>query len=546
MTDGRTVECDLVITGGTIVDGTGAAARPGDVGVTGDRIQAVTDAGGLTAPRVIDAAGLVVCPGFIDLHSHADFSIAGHPGADTALAQGVTTLLTGNCGWSPFPLADPDALPRATEFLQPELDWDWTDAAGYAAAVDATEPAVNIALQVGHSSIRLAVLGSDDRPPDEDELVRMRELVAQAADQGVHGFSTGLIYAPGCYADTAEVAALVRAAAEHGLLYSTHMRNESAQLLEAVRETLDTAAAAGARLEISHLKAMGPSNHGAVDEALRLIDRGAADGVDVSCDVYPYTASSTTLTSFLPTWALDGGVDELLARLSEPDTRARVESELRQQLAGSVDPAAIVIADLLPGPHADAVGRSLAEVAVGLDTDAADAALRLLSDHRGAVAIVHHAMADRDVSAVAGPSAGQRRQRRLDDATDRLGTSAPAQLRHVQPGARPLRPGGCRAGAHRGGTQDDVAAGRPGRAAGPRRAPRRVVRRHRRAGPGDRHGPLHVRRPVAAVDRRRPRAGGRSAGRSRRRRHRRPARESAAPHLTKHPLGRPHPGMTTP
>ena len=398
MTASKAVECDLVISGGTIVDGTGAAARQGDVGVTGDRIRAVTDAGGLTAPRVVDAAGLVVCPGFIDLHSHADFSIAGHPGADTALAQGVTTLLTGNCGWSPFPLADPDALPRATEFLQPELDWGWTDAAGYADAVDATEPAVNIALQVGHSSIRLAVLGSDDRPPHADELVRMRDLVAQAADQGVHGFSTGLIYAPGCYADTAEVAALVRAAAERGLLYSTHMRNESAQLLESVREALDTAAAAGARLEISHLKAMGPSNHGTVDEALRLIDQAAADGVDVSCDVYPYTASSTTLTSFLPTWSMDGGVDRLLERLSDPDTRARVGSELRQQLAGDVDPASIVIADLPPGPLADAVGRSLADVAAGIGTDAADAALRLLGDHRGAVAIVHHGMADRDVS----------------------------------------------------------------------------------------------------------------------------------------------------
>jgi N-acyl-D-amino-acid deacylase len=388
---------DLIITGGTVLDGTGAPPRTGDVGVTAGRIDAVASPEGATR---IDAQGLVVCPGFIDLHSHADFSITGHPGADTAVTQGVTTLVTGNCGWSPFPVGDLDALRAASAFLKGELDWTWTDAAGYADAVDAARPAVNLALQVGHSALRLAVLGGAERAPEPAELERMGVLLAEAAVQGAWGFSTGLIYAPGAYADTGEVTALARVAATHGLLYSTHMRNEADALLDAVREAVATARSTGVRLEISHLKAMGRSNHGAVAEALRIVDEARADGVDVTCDVYPYTASSTTLTSRLPAWALDGGVARLLERLADGPTRERVASGLRDRMARDVDPEGVVIADLPAGPFTAARGRSIADIARELGTDPAEAALRVLAGHEGAVSVVNHAMAAEDVRAV--------------------------------------------------------------------------------------------------------------------------------------------------
>ncbi len=388
---------DLVITGGTIIDGTGAPATAGDVGVTDGRISAVADPGTLTGRTVLDATDAVVSPGFVDLHSHADFSITGHPGADTALAQGVTTLVTGNCGFSPFPRTDSPLLARATSFLDSELDWSWHDAGGYAEAVDATEPGVNIVLQVGHSALRLAVLGTDDRQPDHDEVREMQRLLAQAAEQGVHGFSTGLVYAPGCYADPSEITALAEVAADHGLLYSTHMRNEGAALLDAVREALYTSAASGVRLEISHLKSAGRANHGLVVDALALIADAAEHGTDVTCDVYPYTASSTTLTTLLPEWAMDGGVDRMLARLSEPDARARVHAELSELLAGAVDPAGVVVAEV---PETDdAVGCSLADLA-GDGGDPADATLRLLVDNDGSVSIVHHGMAEEDMTTV--------------------------------------------------------------------------------------------------------------------------------------------------
>jgi N-acyl-D-amino-acid deacylase len=355
----------------------------------------------VSAALEVDATNQVVCPGFIDLHSHADFSILGHPAADTALTQGVTTLLTGNCGWSPFPLADTETLPRATAFLDPECeDWSWTDAAGYAAAVHQARPAVNLALQVGHSALRLAVLGTDDRTPTDTELQQMCALLATSVEQGVHGFSTGLIYAPGCYADPTEVTALVRVAAENDLLYSTHMRNEADQLLPAVAEAIGTAALAGARLEISHLKAMGRPNHGRVAEALRRIDEAAGEGLDVGCDVYPYTASSTTLTSRLPAWALAGGVTALLNRLTDPTTREQIATGLRQRMSTDVDPDGVVVAALPDGPYSDTIGSSLAAIGARFDIGPEEAALRLLENHQAAVAVVNHAMAEEDVAIV--------------------------------------------------------------------------------------------------------------------------------------------------
>ena len=389
---------DLIISGGQVVDGTGAPPVRTDVLVRGGRIA------GLLAPdaprppaEVLDATGLVVAPGFIDLHSHADFTLTGHPAADSAVYQGVTTLLGGNCGSSPFPMARPSG---SGSFLGTRFAWDWTDLAGFAGAVAADPPAINLATQVGLNALRTVVMGPERRPATDEELDRMRALVAEAAAQGAFGFSTGLIYAPGSYASAEEVTALAATAAEHGLLYSTHMRNEADQLIDAVTEALDTARRSGVRLEISHLKAMGPANHGKVRRALELIEEARADGVDVAADVYPYTASSTRLTSRLPGWALDGGDGALLRRLGEPETRARIAAELRARFGRDVDPAGVVIAELPDGPYTEFIGRSLAEIGEARGVDPADAAMDLLAEHQANVAIVNHAMAGADVATV--------------------------------------------------------------------------------------------------------------------------------------------------
>ncbi|OYO05557.1 N-acyl-D-amino-acid deacylase family protein [Enemella evansiae] len=388
---------ELVIDEVDLLDGTGAPPRRAAVGIGGGRIETIGEPGSLRGGQRVDGTGQVLAPGFIDLHSHADFSIEEEPAAITQLAQGVTTLITGNCGTSPFPVTDLAALRDSSAFLRPELSWQWRDLTGYAEAISTRRPAVNLGLQVGHGALRIAVLGYADRPATATELARMGDLLAAAADQGAVGFSTGLIYAPGSYADAAEVQALAAVAAEHGLLYSTHLRNETDRVLDAVDEAIETARRSGVRLEISHIKAMGPRNHGKVAGILERIDAARAEGIDVAADVYPYTASSTTLTSRLPDWALAGGVRALLERLADEHESARIEQALAERFDGEIDPGGIVLANLPAGAYSDQLGRSLVEIAERTGRDPAAVALDVLREHRGTVAIVNHAMAAADL-----------------------------------------------------------------------------------------------------------------------------------------------------
>ncbi|MBT2274337.1 N-acyl-D-amino-acid deacylase family protein [Rhodococcus qingshengii] len=379
---------DFTITGGTVVDGTGSPRRRADVAIVGDQIAAIGP-GPFAATETIDATGCIVAPGFVDLHSHADFTLLGRPGAETQLAQGVTTLVTGNCGQSPFPA------------LASQSDAAWFDANGFGEAIAAARPAVNVGLQLGHNALRVAVLGNEDRAPTPSEIAQMCTIITESASApGVVGFSTGLIYIPGLFAQTDELRTLVAAAARAGLLYSTHMRDETSELISAVGEAIDTAEVAGARLQISHLKAMGPENWGSVRRALELIDQARQRGVDVTADVYPYTASSTDLSSRLAKWAVDGGIPALLQRLENPETRKQIADELRSRFGRDIDPDGVVIAALSGGAFHHYIGYSLAEIGVERGTDAADAALDILAAHHGSVSIVNHAMSEDDMRSV--------------------------------------------------------------------------------------------------------------------------------------------------
>ncbi|MHB9755706.1 N-acyl-D-amino-acid deacylase family protein [Streptomyces sp. BYX5S] len=390
---------DVLITGGTVLDGTGAAPVRADVAVRGGRIVRVGEREpDASAATVLDATGLTVTPGFIDLHSHADFSVRAQPDAEACLRQGVTTLVTGNCGLSPFPQAAGEEGGAAGPGTLAGAQWRDLDA--FAAAVDAARPALNVAPLVGHGALRTAVMGEDRAPAGPAELDAMRALLATAAEQGVFGMSTGLIYAPGSFADTDEIVALAREARSHGLLYATHMRDEGDHLIEAVQEALDVATASRVRLQVSHLKAMGPANHGKVDTALAMIDAAARDGLDVACDVYPYTASSTRLTSRLPDWAMDGGPAGLLERLADPGTRERILADLRPAVGRTFLPEGVVLAMMGPGHYSDRIGDSIADIARDEDVEPAAAVLNVLAAHQGEVMIVNHAMAEADVDTV--------------------------------------------------------------------------------------------------------------------------------------------------
>ncbi|WP_413334551.1 N-acyl-D-amino-acid deacylase family protein [Brevibacterium sp. GP-SGM9] len=407
---------DLLITNAQIIDGTGSPGFHGEVGVRDGRIAHISqtleaasnrDADAAHDDRArltIDAHGQVLAPGFIDLHSHADFSVMADPAAQTQLLQGVTTALVGNCGSSPFPAKSVAQIQRDNAHLDAEFTGEWTGARGFSEAVEDAAPGINIALQVGLSSIRSYVMGPIDAAADSRQLDAMRSQVAAAAEAGVYGFSSGLIYAPGMYSQPDEVAALVAEAAENDLLYSTHMRNESHSLLAAVDEAIDAATVAGARLEISHLKAMGPENYGSPALALERIEKAREGGLDVKADVYPYTASSTRLTSRLPGYAMDGGQDALLARLADPGQRPKIAKDMAARFGKDIDPEGVVIAALGAGDTEDdytwAIGESIAQIGRKVGCSAEEAAMRVLSAHGASVGIVNHAMDPEDVARV--------------------------------------------------------------------------------------------------------------------------------------------------
>ncbi len=303
--DAQAPRFDVLVRGGTVVDGTGAARRRADVGIAGGRVVEVGALDGASATRVIDATGLIVAPGFIDVHTHAD-ELAAHPLAEHFARMGVTTVIAGNCGSSPVDLAA--AFGR----------------------IRTGGAAVNFASFVGHNSVREAVMGTARRAPTAAELARMEALVATAMADGAVGFSTGLQYVPGTYAEKDEIVALATVAGKSGGVYASHMRNEGTELEAAVAETLAIGEAAGTAVQVSHLKVDAPSRWGASEKALAMIDAARARGMRVMADQYLYDAASSNLGIRFPSWALEGGQPEIDKRLADPATWARIKEEMRK------------------------------------------------------------------------------------------------------------------------------------------------------------------------------------------------------------------------
>lgn len=287
---------DLVIRNALIVDGSGGTPSVGDLAIDDGRIVATGAVGGLSGNREIMADGLVLAPGFIDTHAHDDGAFLRHPDMTFKLAQGVTTTVSGNCGFSAIPARPGDAA--ASGGLLGRLGGDFTDLEGYFAAVMARAPSINNLMLVGHNTVREHVMGTEPRAPTDAELVAMRTHVETAMAQGACGFSTGLIYRPGRFSTTEEVVEIASAIRPWQGLYTTHMRNEGDELLEAVAETLDIGRQTGLHVHISHHKAAGRQNWGKVRESLAAVDAALAAGQAVTLDVYPYTAGSGRMIEY--------------------------------------------------------------------------------------------------------------------------------------------------------------------------------------------------------------------------------------------------------
>jgi N-acyl-D-amino-acid deacylase len=319
----------LLIRGGLVVDGSGSPARPADVAVEGERIAAVAPQLSGPADRVIDAAGRVVTPGFIDMHSHSDLFYFACPSAESKIRQGVTTEVVGMCSFSQAPLR-PDQLDIVRGWaggIGAGLDLPWETFAQYLDALRAMHPSVNVAHFVGHGALRIAAMGFEARPAEPDDLKGMQRLLGEAMDAGAFGFSTGLVYAPSAYSDTAELIALAKSMASRGGYYFSHIRGESSMLLDSINEAIRIGEESGVGVQVSHVKASGKDNWPKIDAALRLFETARARGVDVLGDVYPYNAGSTKLDNMMPAWAHDGGVGKLLERLADRSTRRRIVEE---------------------------------------------------------------------------------------------------------------------------------------------------------------------------------------------------------------------------
>lgn len=319
---------DVLIRNGRIVDGSGSPWFRGEIGIRGERIVAIRHRIRDEAPRTIDAAGQVVSPGFIDMHTHSDLRVFVHPEEDSKLLQGITTALIGQDGLSVAPIDDANKAPmmqRVSGLLGTYLtDWPWNSIAEFLDRLDALPPATNTVMLIPHGAIRATVLGWENRFATPDEIARMQQILARAFDDGGVGLSTGLIYPPGMYADRTELVALCRVAAECGGFFVVHLRNEGDHVLESVREVGEICLEAGCPLHVSHLKVAGKANWGKAGELLGLIESYRGRGVDVTFDQYPYVAGSTMLDAVIPPRFHSGGTAALLERLKDPTVREEI------------------------------------------------------------------------------------------------------------------------------------------------------------------------------------------------------------------------------
>lgn len=393
---------DLVLKGGQLLDGTGAPAWYADIGINRDAIAAIGSISAEQGRRVLHVAGLHVAPGFIDIHSHSDGDILVYPNGESRILQGVTTELTGNCGSSAAPLAGVDVEARRREWL---VRWseraEWGSVASYFDRLEKTGFSVNQALLLGQGTLRSNAIGMVDRPLTAEELKAVLEAVEQGLDEGAVGLSTGLEYTPGMYTPTEEIVAMARVVARRGGLYASHIRNEEALLLEAVKEAIDIGRRAGLRVEISHLKAAGQVNWAKQRAALELIESARREGVDVRADAYPYTAYSTGLSIFLRGWAREGGAPAFLKRLRDRELRARIRQEALEYVQGDPgDFKLIQISAVRTEKNRVVVGKNLEEIATLWKIEPVDALLRLLEEEEGDVSYIGFAMSPENVETV--------------------------------------------------------------------------------------------------------------------------------------------------
>ncbi|MEK6323085.1 MAG: D-aminoacylase [Acidobacteriota bacterium] len=411
---------DLILKRGTIIDGTGRPGIVGDVAIRRDWILAIDAPGSLQgAPDELECKGLVIAPGFIDTHSHSDLRVLEDPELPMKVRQGITLEVFGQDGISVAPIrkADRPQMERSLAGLLGRLDreWDWESVGEYLTSVERAQPALDCSYLIPHGAVRLNAMGMEDARATPAEIIAMQELIRQSMREGALGMSTGLIYPPCCFADTAELIELCKAVAEFDGVFVAHMRSESDYLEDAVAEMIEIGKHSGVRVHISHFKVAGRENWPVIDGVLEMVRIARAEGMRLTADQYPYIAGSTMLGAILPPWAHAGGVEQTLMRLASTEARGRMRDAMLDRSRSEWDnfwkwsgPEGIILSDIPSGHHPEFVGKSVADAAAiarkadngASEQAAAEFALDLLAEERMGVGMISFSQSEEVVQKI--------------------------------------------------------------------------------------------------------------------------------------------------
>ncbi len=392
---------DLILKNGLIVDGTRTKPYKADLCIKDGKIVGISKADETDAKEILDVSGLAVSAGFIDIHSHSDACPLVDYEPESKLYQGVTTEIVGNCGISILP-SSPERQKAVEEYFFSELELPAGDLtldgiyslSDYARAVKEHGCSSNYGLLVGHGTLRGAVMGFDDCDPSPEEMEALKDRLAKELQAGAFGMSLGLIYPPSAFCKTDELVELAKVLREYDALLTVHMRNEGPKVFEAVDEMIDITRRSGAHLQISHLKLMGKAQWGRSEELLAKIEAARKEGLDITCDQYPYTATSTSMTALLPHWAHDGGVSALIGRLTDPDRSLKDETLAEMERRGG--PSKVMVSST-HGHHAEWEGKTVAEISKELHMDPVDTVIYVLSQCNASVACIYFCIDEADM-----------------------------------------------------------------------------------------------------------------------------------------------------
>jgi len=389
----------LVIRNGTILDGAGNPWFKSDLEIKGERISRIGRSSSLRG-KVIDASGLFVAPGFIDIHSHSDFCVLANPKAESMVHQGVTTEVFPNCGTGPAPVKGAAVELIKDDLKQFGLKLNWETMAQYMKRLEKQGIALNVALLIPHGTVRACVMGFDARKPTEKEMGEMKRLVEQCMREGAFGMCTGLRYVPGSYAELEEVVELLKVVGKYGGFYASHVRDEGDRgtYPAAIAEAVEIGEKAAVPVEISHVKALGRRAWGKAKDALKILEDARKRDVDVTGEMYPYNASGTGFMAWIPKWSHEGGFDKFVQRLKDREIRNKIMEETRAVLDDRGGPDKAVLTRFAPKPEYE--GKTLQEISAMRSKDPIETIMELIVEGRGEAPVVNFNMQDDDVNLV--------------------------------------------------------------------------------------------------------------------------------------------------